>query len=692
MRKIYLLCTALMAMFAINAHADRFLYTENYEAGGVPSTWTRNGNATELSIIGDEEGKFISFYLPQENGRSAHNIWGAAVYDAVKDGLEEYSVSIDFQFQAFGNNQFNGEIAVFSGETCPKTNGSASGDWSDFNTVTPNCFFSLTQNSNTDEAAGSIDHTLWYINGDAGNTVTPVAGDWYNLLLTVNMATREVSFELTGISDDTFSKKGSKIMAEDADMYASGFYIMNARYQSRTNVDNIVVSVPGDYANEPVIALTGVKDSERTFTITFQPGETLHVIGTDGSETTVSYFDAGEVAGSYVYTTTTSGTLKAYTTMGSITSATVEKEVVCEPILLPLPTYQIVNAEEGVAKTWQFKVDNSVVDMQPQIFMDFSFKSESGSKDFVLQNQNSGCNVKVEDKGVLTVTTKALGYQSNSTTITNDKEFEILYDFDYEHMTGAEVQAKGLVPSASNVNGQWNTRGRLMYSYVKGTEVGDTIKVYPWGATLEDNKFEEYEMLGSTIDEEKAHQIFAPVYVWFDTVNLHFKTGVGIISPGRKGDDNSGAWVQNAPMGVDGLTDNDFIVVGKITSYGTSANPTYYQGAAIPNAENKLPALYKENMTEEDAAADYAKMHKYLTTEVYTGTTPFTVYRVDTSVARIYVLREKGTDGIDEIFNGEQVVISDHNAPIYNLNGVQVSAKNLKSGIYVKQGKKFIVR
>ena len=95
-------------------------------------------------------------------------------------------------------------------------------------------------------------------------------------------------------------------------------------------------------------------------------------------------------------------------------------------------------------------------------------------------------------------------------------------------------------------------------------------------------------------------------------------------------------------------------------------------------------------MTEDDAAADYAKLHKYLTTAVYTGTTPFTVYRVDTSVARIYVLRAKNSTGINEIFNNDQKVISDHNAPIYNLNGVQV--KSLQKGIYIKQGKKFVVK
>ena len=73
------------------------------------------------------------------------------------------------------------------------------------------------------------------------------------------------------------------------------------------------------------------------------------------------------------------------------------------------------------------------------------------------------------------------------------------------------------------------------------------------------------------------------------------------------------------------------------------------------------------------------------------GTETFSLNRVDAALNRVLVL-SPSTSGIDEIFNGEQVVISDHNAPVYNLNGVQVNAKNLKSGVYVKQGKKFIVR
>ena len=99
MKKLYVFMTALLALFAINANAIRVLYSENYEAGGVPATWTINGGTG--SIAGDTEGKYFSFALGQNNGRSAHCLWGESIYDAVKEGLTEYTVSVDFSFQAF---------------------------------------------------------------------------------------------------------------------------------------------------------------------------------------------------------------------------------------------------------------------------------------------------------------------------------------------------------------------------------------------------------------------------------------------------------------------------------------------------------------------------------------------------------------------------------------------------------------
>ncbi len=739
MRKFYFLCTAMLLMFATSVKADRILFSENYEAGSVPATWTVNGNAqkTYATIAGDTEGKYLSF-TNTDNGRSAHCFWGEGIFDPVKEGLTEYTVSLDFQIQAFGNNQVNGEIAIFSGEGCASSNGAGTefaggqkGVWANYSLLTPNCLFGLAQDS---KIATKDDPAHWFINGDSTDVIAPVAGTWYTLVLTVNVATKEVSYTLDDL-DGTFHKAGSKTLAEDANVFASGLFLMGARYWSVTNVDNVKVSVPGDFANVPVIALTGLKDSERTYTITFLEGETLHVKGTDGSEKTIGYFDAGEVAGQYVITTTQSGTISAYTTAGTMTSETVTMEVNCEPIVLPSPTYAIISAAEGYEKTYQFTIDNTSVEMQPEIFMDFSFKSDNGTDDFVLTNQNNGAQVTLPSKGTLTVTTKALGYANGSTTIKNDMEFVVKHDIDIQHITADELLAKGfekmddLDSNTTSGESNWTARLRLYYDILTGEkdeEGNDLYTRYPvYGFTKATVKLEDgteveqtydyepiqrYRYLQSKLNEETAHSLFAPMYVWYGTTgvdksyyeedgvtpkvdpagnpggttNLQVKLGIGIVFSGQVNDaenynPNSIAYspilINTTTMGVDGLTDEDMIVVSKIDNYGGGSVHPQFPAGTDPAA----------------AKVEYKKMHLGATNSTCKGTETFTLYRVDTALNRVLVL-SPSTSGIDEIFNADQKVISDHNAPIYNLNGVQVNAKNLKAGVYVKQGKKFIVR
>ena len=72
------------------------------------------------------------------------------------------------------------------------------------------------------------------------------------------------------------------------------------------------------------------------------------------------------------------------------------------------------------------------------------------------------------------------------------------------------------------------------------------------------------------------------------------------------------------------------------------------------------------------------------------GTETLSLYRIDTAIARIDVFKAQGQSGIQTLPYNQ--IVSDHNAPIYNLNGVQMNAKSLKKGVYVKQGKKFVVK
>ena len=721
MRKFYFLCTAMLLMFATSVKADRILYQENYEVGGLPSTWTISGGTG--TIAGDTEGKYMSFALGQNNGRSANCLWGAGIYDEVMQTMTEYTVSIDFQIQAFGNNQYNGEIAVFSGDACEKTNGNKGGDWSPYNTISQNCFFDISQDDDAIKAMETKLPGQWFLMGDVDDKVNLTQGTWYTLVLNVNVNTREVTWSLDDL-DNTFHKAGSKTMAEEANMYVSGLYLMNARYQSVINVDNIKVTIPGDFANTPVIALTGLENSQRTYTISFMEGETLHLTGTDGSQKTIGYYDTGEVLGQYVYTTTTSGTISAYTTVGTMTSETATMDVNCTPIVLPTPTYAIVSAAAGFEKVYQFTVDNSGVEMQPEIFMDFSFKSENGTDDFVLSNQNNGVKVTVPSKGTLTVTTKASGYASSTTSLMNDQSYEITQDIDLQHLTGADLLAKGFVAmdplDSETTSGEsnWTGRQRLYYQIENGGTDDEGKPTYDkylvWGpSTVGGEPIQRYQYLQSNLNEETAHSLFAPLYLWYGTTgvdpsitkyfeedgvtpkvdhlghtagttNPKMYEGIGLCFSGNLGDGGdfytsetmtyAAIAVNNVTLGVDGLTSNDMILVSKITDYGTtSAHPQF------PLGTEPLEAKAKYMESNHGDAKEI----------ISSGLETFKLYRVQDAITRVQVL-SPGTTGIKEIIPGQ--VISDHNAPIYNLNGVQVNAKSLKAGVYVKQGKKFIVR
>ncbi len=50
-----------------------------------------------------------------------------------------------------------------------------------------------------------------------------------------------------------------------------------------------------------------------------------------------------------------------------------------------------------------------------------------------------------------------------------------------------------------------------------------------------------------------------------------------------------------------------------------------------------------------------------------------------------------GTTGISDI-EMKQNVIENENAPIYTLNGVRMNSENLPKGIYIKNGKKFVIK
>ena len=346
-------------------------------------------------------------------------------------------------------------------------------------------------------------------------------------------------------------------------------------------------------------------------------------------------------------------------------------------------------------------------------------KNEKGEIEVAAEDKFSGEKVDVKEKGVLTVTTVAPGFASTTVEVANDKAFTTTHEIDFQHMTAEELIAKGfeaLDPlDSENTSGESNWTGRKRFNYQIATgevdEEGNptyTTYVVYGPSTQGFEPIQRYRFLQSKLDETTAHSLFAPLYTWWyndgitptslneegtgpavdangnegGSVNVQVKLGIGLVHSGVQGDtetyDPAGTGygnirVNNATLGVDGLTDEDFIMIYKIGDYGTTSKHPQFPAGTDPEA----------------AKNEYKAMHLGDLLEIYTGLETFQLYRVDTALNYVRILKGNN-EGIEEINTG--AIISDHNAPIYNLNGIQVNPKSLQRGVYIKQGKKFIVR
>ena len=704
MRKLYMMMAVVGAfLYASTAAAGtRYLVKQDFESSKDPTAigWASPNLTAGMSIAGDEEGNYFQFDLGGNNGRSCNWIWGADLYtDQVPDGT--YHMEMEWCYKQGGNNQYGTQIRVISSDAAPQANNNdlSKGGW----------LFAITE----------LDADRnFYVNDDKENTFLVTVGEWMRIALDVDINARTVAYTVSDIFGNTVYAEGTRTVPEEETMLATGINQYNARYYSIVQMDNINVSVYSaeDIANPPTVALTGVNGVERTYTITFGEEEELNIEGTDGKTEEIFYMDCD---GSYKYTTTTSGILKAWTTSGTATSDVVTVEVECVMIALPAATANIVAVEDGYAKTYQLIVSNAEVPTQPTIFLMYQYKNEKGETEVAAEDKFSGEKVDVKEKGVLTVTTVAPGFTSTTVEIANDKAFTTTQEIDFQHMTAEELIAKGfeaLDPlDSESTSGESNWTGRKRFNYQIATgevdEEGNptyTTYVVYGPSTQGFEPIQRYRVLQSKLDETAARSLFAPLYTWWfndgvtptslneegtgpavdangnegGTTNIQVKLGIGLVHSGVQGDtetyDPAGVGygnirVNNATLGVDGLTDEDFIMVYKIGDYGTTSKHPQFPAGTDP----------------EEAKAQYKAMHLGDLLEIYTGLQTFQLYRVDTALNYVRILKGN-SEGIEEINTG--AIVSDHNAPIYNLNGIQVNPKSLQRGVYIKQGKKFIVR
>lgn len=698
--------TALFAFSMFASAGVKNLYKQDFESTKDPAAigWVSPNYAGGMSIISDEYGSYFQFDLGTQNNRNCNLVWLSKVN---YEGITKYEVDFSWALAANANgangSQYSNEVCLFTDETSQVNNGqmcaAAKAHW----------LFVMTQKkgTSTDETIGDMD---FYINNNQDDIFTPEVGFFYNFIISVDTEARTASYRIENSLTAAVVKEGVYALPEEWSALASGINILAGRYGSKHQLDDIVVKsvIDGDFANDPTVAMTGIDMKKRTFLIMFDPanGEELHIKGTDGTETT-------SVESPYTYTTETSGTLEVWTKSGTAESNHITTEVICEEIALPGAEAALIGVGEGYIKTYKLSVSNAEVPTQPQLFIDVEYTGEGGESQ-VYSEQMSGFEINVEQKGTLKLTTKAYGFASTTVSIVNDKEFAVDATIDFQHMDEATLKEKGFIEKdvldsdVTSGETNWTARKR-MYFQIKtgekdeeGNDLTTTQVVYgPSAQGFE--PIRRFQFKQSELTETKAHELFAPVYTWWlglesatkgldapdgngnygGTVNPKINYGIGLVHSGVLNDDESydpagkgygTIQINEPPMGVDGLTDDDFIIVYKIDNYGGgSVHPVYEAGTTV-----------------EEGIAKYKAEELGGVIQVLKGTETFSMYRVDTAISCIKTFKAKNGSGIEELPYNK--IVSDHNAPIYNMNGVQVNANALKKGIYVKQGKKFIVR
>lgn len=722
MKKLFLALGLAAVCLSSNAF-ERYLYKQNFETVATPEAagWSFGGE--KMSIASDFQGKYLDLSLGQNNGRSGQVTWGPEIYTD-KDGnpiLEDgcYRLAFEFSIKSMPNNQYNSEITIFTNHT-PIENNLYRIPWSQkvpAEANYENFIFDLAQVNTavednmsvvinapvhanySEEVPDSI--TGWSY--DTSSATTVVTGDWVSVVCDVNVNTRTVEYNVENIFHDpiasgTWNVPENDVNGNPISMYAEGLYTLLARYQSSFLFDNIVISceVENPYANEPTIALTRLGQTDggeldlnmRAYTITFVEGEVLHVKGTDGTPVEVEYADC---EGSYVYETSQSGTLEAWTTCEGATSEVVTEKVDCTPYALPEVTATISSVQVGYGKTYTLTISNADVALQPTIFINYEFTGVNGEK-LAAEGVASGATVSVTQEGTLKLTSEAFGYQATNSTVENNIEFDIKKTWDFARMTADEIKAAGFpefsIQNTGETSGFTNWTGRKRLYYESSTETVEQVdddgnvtqipaKIYPFGFISDDNTT---NVLYYTVIDRSATET-TEKGEYFEGLTIFPEKGklaagalpnVGMIY--HVGLYNDQTTNSNNNVYVHDLDASDFVSVNYINNYGGNSNhPT------CANDEE-----YYAQLAGEDAVFS-ASANGTLDEETGLYNLAYALYRIDTAITKITVFKQLG-DAVETIKASE---VGDNYW--YSIDGVRV-AEPTHPGLYIHNGKKYIIK
>lgn len=288
----------------------------------------------------------------------------------------------------------------------------AGSDPSQYSATSTDYLFALTQPSGL-----STQSNTWYIN-DLNNTANPVTlgtSTWYHLALTVTAS--KVSYVLSeNNSDGTIKQQvtnGSGSLDVTSMPTIAGFYdLLGGNKTGKMNFDNLkvydyVAEVPAD---NPVITLTKVDGTSRTYHIAFTEGQTLYYeLPGESSFTAVTTGSSVDV------TTSTTGTLTAYTMNGTAKSSDITETVDATDVTLNAPAITVSNlATSGDARYATYTAattDQSSVLLSPSASYSATFTPTGGTEKSV------DLPYAATENGTITVTAACDGYTSSTSSL-----------------------------------------------------------------------------------------------------------------------------------------------------------------------------------------------------------------------------------------------------------------------------------
>lgn len=424
----------MMAPGNADAQNKKVLYATDFETGQAADYW-KNGNGYLVTPTYDgTTGQCASI---KSNSDRGDYFLTAADYT----GVENYTIEFDFLI-AQGSKP--SELAIMSE--------SAWDSWT-FN-------YGYTWKTSTEQYHNAYllymqipgNGTTATFNEVEDKTYAFTQKTWYHFTVNVDGTSRNVSYSVVPYGETAEVISGTYVMPEGESMNCKGFYERNNRYNYDPGaicIDNVSIytTVEGEVANIPTVILAGLNGKERTYTINYTDGETLHYqLPGDTDYTSVA------TGSTVTVSTSTSGTLYAYTTNGEAKSAIVEKQVEAVDVVLNKPTYVLSGLSTGYDKEYTISIDNSSVILAPKANLSCVFTFVDGAVQTIPVENGV---IRLTDAGTCVITASADGYTSSSVTIENTVAYEMVKEFKFSEMTDADFSDENLWTAGTDTDSRW---------------------------------------------------------------------------------------------------------------------------------------------------------------------------------------------------------------------------------------------